>query len=96
MAVALAIRGERDRAVQLAERAAHEFSIERDAIDAVAQRPYLAMTYTFAGRRPDAIATLRGLLAVPSAVTPQLLRLAPTYRSLRGEPEFQQLVANAR
>ena len=96
LAVGLAIRGERDRAVQLAERAANEFSIERDAIDAVAQRPYLAMTYTFAGRRPDAIATLRGLLAVPSAVTPQLLRLDPTYRSLRGEPEFQQLVANAR
>jgi hypothetical protein len=93
MAVALALRGERDRAVQLAERAARDFGIERDAIDATAQRPYLAMTYMFVDRRADAIATLRGLLAVPSALTPQLLRLDPTYRSLRGEPTFQQLVA---
>jgi serine/threonine-protein kinase len=96
MAVALAMRGERDSAVQLAERTASQFSVERDAIDAVAQRPYLAMTYMLAGRRSDAIATLRGLLAVPSAVTPPLLRLDATYRSLRNDPEFQQLVATGR
>ena len=49
-----------------------------------------------AGRRSDAIATLRGLLAVPSAVTPPLLRLDATSRSLRNDPEFQQLVATGR
>jgi len=96
MAVALAMRGKGDDAVQLAERAAAQFGIERDAIDGVAQQPYLAMTYMLVGRRADAIATLRELLAVPSALTPQLLRLDPTYRSLRGEPAFQQLVASAR
>ena len=93
MAVGLAIRGERDRAVQLVERAVSQFAMESDAIDGAAQRQYLAMTYMLAGRRADAITTLRGLLAVPSALTPELLRLDPTYRSLRGEPAFQQLVA---
>jgi hypothetical protein len=96
MAVALAIRGERDNAVRLAEHAASQFGIERDAVDGAAQQPYLAMTYMLVGRRADAIATLRGLLLVPSAVTPQLLRLDPTYRSLRGDPAFQQLVATGR
>jgi hypothetical protein len=54
------------------------------------------MTYMLVGRRADAITTLRGLLAVPSPVTSPLLRLDPTYRSLRGEPAFQQLLANGR
>jgi hypothetical protein len=54
------------------------------------------MTYMLVGRKADAIATLRELLAVPSAVTAPLLRLDPTYRSLRGEPAFQQLVGAGR
>jgi len=54
---------------------------------------YLALTYMFAGRRAEAIETLQRLLAVPSAQTVQLLRLDPTYDSLRGEPAFQRLVA---
>jgi len=96
MAVALAMRGERERAVQLAEAAGGRFSMQRDAIDAVPPRQYLAMTYMLVGRRADAIAILESLLAVPSAVTTPLLRLDPTYDSLRGEPGFQRLVATAR
>jgi hypothetical protein len=48
------------------------------------------------GRRADAIATLERTLAVPSGMTVALLRLDPTYDSLRGEPAFQRLVATAR
>jgi eukaryotic-like serine/threonine-protein kinase len=96
MAVALALRGERERAVKLAEETARRFGIERDAIDGASQRQYLALTYMLAGRHGDAIATLRGLLAVPSAVTVQRLRLDPTYDSMRGEPAFQQLLATGR
>ena len=73
-----------------------QLRMEWDAIDGAAQRQYLAMTYMLVGRKPDAIATLRELLAVPSAVTAPLLRLDPTYRSLRGEPAFQQLVSAGR
>ena len=96
MAVAMAIRGDRDGAVRLAEGSVGRFGIERDAIDGATLRQYLAMTYMLAGRRAEAIATLRGLLAVPSVVTSHLLRLDPTYDSLRGEPAFQQLLATGR
>ena len=96
MAVALAIRGERDRAVRLAEDAAGRFSMEGDAIDGASPRLYLAWTYMLAGRRADAVVTLESLLAVPSAVTVSMLRLDPTYDSLRGEPAFQRLVAAGR
>jgi serine/threonine protein kinase/tetratricopeptide (TPR) repeat protein len=96
MAVALALRGEREAAVRLAEGAIGRFSIERDAIDGAGLRQYLAVTYMLVGRRADAIATLERDLAVPSALTVSLLRLDPTYDSLRGEPAFQRLVAATR
>jgi serine/threonine-protein kinase len=96
MAVALAIRGERDNAVQLAERAASQFGIERDAIEATAQQPYLAMTYVLVGRRADAIASLQRLLAVPGAMTAPLLLLEPTYQWRRRDLAFHQLVSSGR
>ena len=91
MAVALAMRGERERAVRLAQESVARFGLERDAIEGAGLMHYLALTYMFAGRRADAIATLERLLAVPSAQTAQLLKLDPTYDSLRGEPGFQRL-----
>ena len=93
MAVALAIRGEREEAVRLAEGSVKRFGLERDEIEGTGLMHYLALTYMLAGRRADAIATLGQLLSVPSAQTVQLLRLDPTYDSLRGEPAFQRLVA---
>jgi len=96
MALALAIRGDRDAAVRLAEGVVHRPGIEQDAIDGPTRLHYLALTYMLAGRRADAIATLDRLLAVPSALTVPLLRMDPTYDSLRGEPAFQRLVATAR
>jgi tetratricopeptide (TPR) repeat protein len=92
MAAARAIRGERDAAVSLAEEAARRFSTDRDAIDGVAPREYLAWTYMFAGRRAEAIATLQSLLAMPSQLTVPLVRMDPMYDSLRGERAFQQLI----
>ena len=94
MAVAMAMRGEREAGVRLADAAARRFSIERDAIDGASQGQYLALTYMLVGRRADAIATLERLLAVPCALTVPLLKLDPTYDSLRGEPAFQTLVGS--
>ena len=93
MAAALAFRGEREAAVRLAEATVGRISVERDAMDGVGLLQYLAGTYTLVGRRADAIATLERILALPSGLTVPLLRLDPTYDSLRGEPGFQRLVA---
>ena len=93
MATALAFRGEREAAVRLGESATARISVERDAMDGVGLLQYLAGTYMLVGRRADAIATLERILAVPGGVTVPLLRLDPTYDSLRGEPAFQRLVA---
>ena len=96
MAAALAFRGEREEAVRLAESAVARISVQQDAIDGVGLLQYLAGTYMLVGRRADAIATLERVLAVPSGLTVPLLRLDPTYDSLRGEPAFQRVLAAAR
>jgi serine/threonine-protein kinase len=96
MAVGLALRGERERAVQLAEGAAARLPIERDGVDGVGRQYYLALTQMLVGRRADAIATLGRLLAVPGDLSAPWLRLDPTFDSLRNEPAFQQLVASGR
>jgi serine/threonine-protein kinase len=96
MAVGLALHGEHERAVQLAEGAAARLPVERDAVDGTGRQFYLALTQTLVGRRADAIATLRRLLALPGDVSAPMLRLDPTFDSLRGEPAFQQLLAIGR
>ena len=96
MAVALAIRGERDAAVRLAEASERRYGIAQDAVDGQNPVQTLALTYMIVGRRADAIAVLERLLAVPSFLTVPTLRLWPLYDDLRGEPAFQRLVASAR
>ena len=93
MAVALALRGEREAAVRLAESAVRRVGLERDAIEGPGLLVYLAATYMHVGRRADAIATVERLLAMPSTVTVPLLRMDPTFDSLRGDAAFQRLVA---
>jgi serine/threonine-protein kinase len=93
MAVALAMRGEREAAVRLADGSVERLSVERDAIEGTALLDYLAMVYVLTGRRADAIATLERELAVPSTLTVPLLRLDPRYDSLREDPAFQRLAA---
>ena len=93
MAVALALRGEREAAVRLAESAVRRVGLERDAIEGPGLLVYLAATYMHVGRRADAIATVERLLAMPSTVTVPLLRMDPTFDSLRRDPAFQRLIA---
>jgi len=96
MAVALAIRGERDRAVRLAESSTRRYGAERDAVGGAALQIYLAATYMHAGHHADAIGALRRVLAIPSEISVSGLRLDPLWDGLRGEPEFQRLLAEQR
>ena len=96
MAIALAILGDHAQAVRLAEASAHRYSVERDALGGAQVQTYLATTYMIVGRHADAIAVLRRLLAIPSTMTVHRLRLTPSWDPLRGDPEFQRLLADQR
>jgi len=47
--------------------------------------------YALIDQRDGAIEQLRAVLAIPSPISPGLLRVDPTWASLRGDPRFQQL-----
>ena len=95
MAVAHALRGEREASRRFAESAAR-YDTARDAVEAVDPLRMVAISYMLTGRRTEAVALLARLLAVPSTLTVAELRLDPTYDGLRGEAAFQRMVADGR
>jgi len=44
------------------------------------------------GETGEAISQLEQLLKIPSLLSPNLLRLDPTYAPLRSDPRFQRLI----
>ena len=87
--------GNRDAAVQVAERGAQSDAVTRDALYRDYYRSDLADIYAAAGRNDEAIALISGLLksrAWFTTVTPIMLRLAPTWDLLREDPRFQALL----
>ena len=92
-AIALAAAGDSTRAIPMAERAATDFTVEKDAADAYEMPRYLAIAYMFAGRRQQAIASIRKAMAPPRSILPGELRLNSLWDPLRSDPAFQALAS---
>jgi serine/threonine-protein kinase len=92
-AIAYAVKGDSARAVPMAERAAARYSPERDAVEGLQARRWLAVTYMLVGRNGDAITILQDMLQRPCMLGPGEVRYDPTWDSLRSDPRFQQMVA---
>jgi len=83
--------GRRTDAVREGRRAVELLPLSRDAFDGAFRISDLAVIYALIGQRDGAIEQLRVVLAIPSPISPGLLRVDPTWASLRGDPRFQQL-----
>jgi tetratricopeptide (TPR) repeat protein len=87
--------GNRDAAVQFAERGAQSDAVIRDTINREYYRAFLAEIYAGAGRKDEAIALISEFLKARSAfagITPFMLRIAPIWDPLRDDPRFQALL----
>ncbi len=92
-ALAAALSGRADEAVAVAERSRARLPLTRDAYAGTEVLERVAQVYALIGRTSEAVAILDRLLAVPSRVTPDLLRMHPAYSPIRDDPGFQRLLS---
>jgi tetratricopeptide (TPR) repeat protein len=95
---AYAVMGEKDMALQAAERAITLMPRSKDAVHGPSFEENLAFIQMIVGEKGRAISILSQLLQTPGEslmyygpITPALLRLDPYWDSLRADPAFQKL-----
>jgi tetratricopeptide (TPR) repeat protein len=95
---AYAAMGQKDSALQAAERAVMLYPRAKDPVAGPSLEENLALIQTIVGENSRAISTLTQLLQTPynawvygTPITPALLRLDPLWDPLRSEPAFQKL-----
>ncbi len=96
LALADAYLGRKADALRESDRALALLPVSRDAYDGASFLEDRAYLDTRLGEFGDAVARLRVLLAVPSAVSVPLLRAAPVWAPLRADPRFRQLIGGDR
>ena len=99
LSLAYAAMGEKDSALEAAERAIMLLSSAKDALDRAGMEENLALILAIFGENKHAISILGDLLQTPytswfygpTPITPALLRLDPIWDPLRADPAFQKL-----
>jgi TolB-like protein/Tfp pilus assembly protein PilF len=99
MSRAYAAMGEKDAALEAAQRAVTVLPRAKDAVDGPSFEENLALIQTIFGENSRAISTLTQLLETPyksgvyvqAPITPALLRLDPLWDPLHADPAFQKL-----
>jgi TolB-like protein/Flp pilus assembly protein TadD len=88
-----AVLGQRDAAINEAERAITLLPTGKDAVDGPRMEENLAFVEVLIGDKNRAIPRLQRLLEIPyqDCLTPALLRLQPRWDPLRGDLSFQKL-----
>jgi tetratricopeptide (TPR) repeat protein len=92
LGVALAYQGRKAEAIRWGLQAVERVPISKDTQSGTYYLHQLARIYVLSGEADKAIDTLERLLAMPYFLSPEWLRIDPTWESLRGNPRFRKLV----
>ncbi|MFH1679454.1 MAG: protein kinase [Candidatus Eisenbacteria bacterium] len=95
LAVAYADMGEREAALREGKTAVDLLPIEKDAVSGPYRVEEYAQICMKVGAYNEAIDQLEPLLAIPSRITPVVLRLDPLWDPIRSRSRFSRLVRNA-
>jgi hypothetical protein len=93
LASAYALLGRKADALREAAKATEILPVSRDAIDGPDLQKDYAFVEMLVGETDAAVRRLAYLLSIPSDVSINVLRVDPTWKSLRQSEAFQRLVA---
>jgi TolB-like protein/Tfp pilus assembly protein PilF len=86
--------GRKENAIREGRRGVELLPITRNSIDGAELMKYLAVIYAWCGEKDLAIEQIQATLRVPSSLSYGNLKLHPYWDALRGEPRFEQIVAD--
>ncbi len=84
----------KEEAIREGRRACELLPISKDAIDGAILAVNLAQIYAWTGEKDSAIEQIAAVERVPNQLSYGLLKLAPRWDSLRGDPRFEKIVAD--
>jgi serine/threonine-protein kinase len=94
LAVIDAALGRKEEALREGRRATELLPIERDALNGVRVRAFLAMIYAWTGEKELACQQLAATIPFPGSASYGQLRLHPYWDALRGDARFEKIVAS--
>jgi serine/threonine-protein kinase len=86
--------GRKDDALREGRRAAEMLPVEKDALNGVRVREFLAIIYAWAGEKGLACEQLAAVTKFPASASYGQLRLHPYWDPLRGDARFEKIVAS--
>ncbi len=95
LGLALAILGQKEKAIADAQRAVALAPASRDGYMGPYIQHQLGRIYIVAGEPDKALDQMEALLKMPYFLSPAWLRIDPNFAPLKGNPRFQRLIAGA-
>jgi serine/threonine protein kinase/Tfp pilus assembly protein PilF len=86
--------GRKEDALRQGRRAVEILPVERDALNGVRVREFLAIIYAWTGEKDLAFEQLAAVLPQPATASYGQLRLHPYWDPLRGDPRFESILAS--
>jgi TolB-like protein/Tfp pilus assembly protein PilF len=86
--------GRTEEALREGERSCKLLPVSKDAVDGMSLAINLAQIYTWSGRKDLAIQQIAAVERMPNTLSYGLLKLHPYWDSLRGDPQFEAIVAS--
>jgi hypothetical protein len=88
-----AMLGRKEDAIREGHRAVELLPMERDALNSVRMREFLAVIYAWTGEKDLACEQLETATKFPASASYGQLKLHPFWDPLRGDPRFEKIVA---
>ncbi len=86
--------GRNAEAIREGERAIELLPVSKESINGSLVMQYLAIIYTWTGEKDRALAQIAATARIPSPLTYGELQLNPSWDPLRGDPQFEKIVAS--